>query len=240
MMVIILFVLTALLAGGTAYVTFAVLQHRESEALRFAVPKSDTAWKERLKRYFSRNKMALFITVAVGILLLFGFYLIALFVILGALLWVQQLHSKRRREIVEHLPAAVAIMVRSMRAGQTIDKAMKSVVDYTSSPVLGTFFQRIVQLVYISGRPVHEILFEQARREQINELNMLASILESHTQVGGNIIEVLTVFEEQMRRTMVTDKKIGSLMSEGRWGLVLVPLFYLIGVGFSIAFARGK
>jgi len=270
----ILFIVVALLATSVIYSTFMWLQHREKEALRFAVPRSSGGLKAQFDRYFSRNRVVLFVGAAALLLFVFRLYLVALLLLLAAVLRKVYLRAKRRREILEHLPAAVAIMTRSLKAGQTIEKSLKSVVEYSASPAIKTLFQRIVQMVYISGRPVHEVIFEQARQEQNNELNMLASILESHAQVGGNVIEVLGIFEEQMRRTTVTEKKISALMSEGRTsivilaiiplvvfaavlkmspgyldfylrpegrlGLFLVPLFYLIGVGFSVAFVRGK
>lgn len=269
-----MFLILVLLASAAAYGTYTLLQHRESEALRFALPGNEPTWKADANRYFSRNRTLLLVGGVVLVLLLSGFYILALLVPLAAVLQTQHKHSKRRREILEHLPAAVAIMTRSLRAGQTIDQSLKSVVEYTASPALKTLFQRVVQMVYVSGRPVYEVLFEQARQEEINELNMLASILESHAEVGGNITEVLGIFEEQMRRTTTTDKKIRALMAEGRtsiivlaiiplvvlvaimklspgyldfylrpegrWGLFLVPFFYLVGIGFSIAFVKGK
>ena len=274
MIPVLFFFTVALSSAAAAYLTLVWLKSREEKAMRFALPQKGSGSETRISHYVSSHRMLLAVVTAAVLLALFRLYLFALLILLAALLNKVYQRAKRRRDILEHLPGAVAIMTRALRAGQTIDKSLKSVVEYSASPAIRELFQRIVQMLYISGRPVHEVMFEQARREQSNELNMLASIMESHAQVGGNVTEVLGIFEEQMRRTTVTEKKISALMSEGRtsiailaiiplivfaavfkfspdyldfylrpegrMGLFLVPFFYLVGIGFSVAFVRGK
>jgi Flp pilus assembly protein TadB len=274
MMAIALFLVVLTAASAATYVTYEVLLQKENKTLHFAEVRQKTAGMQKLSRYVTRHKVMALVFAAALLLLLLGHYLLAPMLVLGAIVRLQNLRSKRRKEIVKNLPGAIAIMTRSMRAGQTIEQSMNSILDFTGSKETRAFFKRVLQMVYISGKPTHEVLLEQANRNRLNEVAMLASILESHAQVGGNITEVLSIFEEQMRRTMVTQKKIISLMTEGRtsiiilaaipllvlgavlnftpdylgfflreegrFGLMLIVLFYLFGIGSSILFVRGR
>lgn len=274
MMAIILFLLVSVLVTAAIYVTYSVLSRREHELLRFAVVSKKKPWVQQLNSYYAHNQVTVLISAAAALLLLLGHYLLCATLVLAVIARSRYLRSQKRKEILENLPGAIAIMTRSLRSGQTIENAMKSVIDFTASEEIRMLFKRILHMVYISGKPIHEVLFDQAKQNRLNEMTMLASILDTHAHVGGNITEVLTIFEEQMRRTMVTEKKVASLMSEGRtsimvlaaipllvvgavwnttpdyltfffteegrFGLILVVLFYLSGIGFSIAFVRGR
>lgn len=273
-MAIILFLVVAVVVSAVIYVTYDALARKEHEVLRFAVVAKKRPWMERFNGFFAENKVMVLTCTAAALLLLLGHYLLASVLVLAAIARTQYLHSKKRKEILENLPGAIAIMTRSLRAGQTIENAVKSVIGFTASEEIRALFKRILQMVYISGKPMCEVLFDQAKKNRLNEMTMLASIFDTHAHVGGNITEVLTIFEEQMRRTMVTQKKIISLMTEGRtsiiilaaipllvlgavlnvtpdylkfflteegrFGLILIVLFYLSGIGFSIAFVRGR
>lgn len=274
MMTLILFLAVLTASAAVTYVTYDLLQQKENKVLYFSAPENKIPGVQQLGAYISRNRvLTLFYSVAL-VLLLLGHYLFALMVILGVLLRFQRQQSRRRREMIENLPSAIAIMTRSMRAGQTIEKSMNSVLEFTSSKEISLFFKRVLRMVYVSGKPTHEVLMEEAKKNRFNEIAMLASILETHAEIGGNVIDVLSIFEEQMRRTMVTQKKIISLMTEGRTsiiilavipllvlgavfnftpeyltfflreegrtGLMLIALFYLFGIGSSIAFVKGR
>jgi tight adherence protein B len=237
MMAIALFLVALTAAFAATYVTYERLQQKENKSLHFAVPGGKkTAAFQRLRGYVSRHRVMVPVFAGALLLLLLGHYLLAPALVLGAVAHRQSLRSKRRREIVENLPGAIAIMTRSMRAGQTIEQSMNSILDFTGSQETRAFFNRVLKMVYISGRPTHEILLEQAKRNRFNEMAMLASILESHAQVGGNVTEVLSIFEEQMRRTMVTKKKVISLMAEGRTSIIILAAIPLVVLGAVLSF----
>lgn len=231
MMAIVLFLVVTVAVSAVIYLTYGALVRKEHETLRFAVVSKQKPWMEHWNAYFAANKITVITALAATVLLLFGHYLLAPALVLAAIVRARYLESQKRKEILENLPGAVAIMTRSLRAGQTIENAMKSVIDFTASEETRSLFKRILQMVYISGQPVSEVLFDQAREQRLNEMTMLASIIDTHAHVGGNITEVLTIFEEQMRRTMVTQKKIISLMTEGRTSIIILALIPLLVLG---------
>lgn len=267
--------LIAFVAGvGVTYGVYGLIQQREAQTFFAGGHGRHIGWMEQGLAYLSRMRVPILTVLLMSGLLLLGRYLLALGVVLAVLAQSKYREIRRRREIVGHLPAAIAILTRSLRSGQTIDKALESIVEFTVSEELRALFKKIVRVVYISGRAPHEVLLEEAKRERSNEMIMLASILESHARIGGNIVEVLSIFEEQLRRNMITQKKIDSLMAEGqtsimvlaaiplvvfaavysaapdylqfflqpegRLGLILIPLFYLLGVGSAIALVKGR
>lgn len=274
MSAIFLFLMVTAAATVAMYATYTVLARKEHETFRFAVVEKKRPWMEELKRYYAANKVTVVTSAAAALLLLLGHYLLAPTLVLSVIVRSQYLQSQKRKEILENFPGAIAIMTRSLRAGQTVDNAVKSVITFTASEEIRGLFKKILQMAYVSGKPMCEIFFDVAKQNRLNEMTMLASILDTHAHVGGNITEVLSIFEEQMSRTMVMQKKIVSLMTEGRtsiiilaaipllvlgavWnftpdylkffltaegriGLILVVLFYLSGIGFSVAFVRGR
>lgn len=271
---VLLFVIVFVAAAGTAFVVYDRLQEKETQGFFAGGHTPKEARTQQAVAFAGRYRIAILTAVLTVALLLLKHHLIALGVVLAVLAQAKYRESRRRREIVENLPSAIATLTRSLRSGQTIEKAIESVVEFTASEELHALFKRIVRVMYISGRAPHEVLLEQARHERSNEMMMLASILESHARIGGNIVEVLTIFEEQLRRSMVTQKKIASLMAEGqtsimvlsviplivfaavitttpdylqfflrpegRWGLVLIPAFYLMGVGSAVVLVKGR
>lgn len=273
-MAIILFIIVTVVVAFVIYMTYDALQRKEEESLRFVEVEKHRPWMDEINNYFAANKVMVLTVTGAVLLLLLGHYLLAPILVLAVIVRSQYQQSVKRKEILENLPASIAIMTRSLRAGQTIENSVKSVIDFTASEEIRSLFKRILHMAYISGKPMSDVLFDLAKQSRLNEMSMLASILDTHAHVGGNITEVLTIFEEQMRRTMVTQKKIISLMTEGRtsiiilaiipllvlgaiinvtpdylkfflteegrFGLILIVLFYLSGIGFSIAFVRGR
>lgn len=231
MATIMFFVFVAVIVSIVIYGTYTVLQRQENELLRFAEVSKTRPWVTQLATLLTQNRMMVFVSIgAVGLLVL-GQYLIALILVLFVFARRQYVEGEKRKEIIENLPASIAIMVRSLRAGQTIENSTRSVVDFTASEETRNLFKRILQMLYISGKPLSDILYETAKKNRLNELAMLASILDTHAHVGGNVTEVLTIFEEQMRRSMVTQKKIVSLMTEGRTSVIILAIIPLLVLG---------
>jgi tight adherence protein B len=273
-MELILFLTAFVIGVAVAYGVYDLIQQKETQTFFAGGHGRQSGWVEYGLAYLSRMRVPIMTVLLMSGLLFLGHYLLALGLVLAVLAQAKYQEIRRRREIVGNLPAAIAILTRSLRSGQTIDKALESVVEFTVSEELRALFKKIVQVIYISGRPPHEVLLEEAKGARCNEMIMLASILESHARIGGNIVDVLTIFEEQLRRNMITQKKIDSLMAEGqtsimvlaaiplvvfaavystapdylqfflqpegRLGLILIPLFYLLGVGSAIALVKGR
>ncbi len=216
--------------GGVAatYGVYDLLQQKETHTFFAGGQGKKSGWVEQALAYIVRMRVPILTIMLTSGLLLLGYFLIALGVVLAVLAEAKYREIRRQREIVGNLPATIAILTRSLRAGQTIEKALESVVEFTASEELRALFKKIVRVIYISGRPPHEVILEQAKQERCNEMIMLGSILESHASIGGNIIEVLSIFEEQLRRNIITQKKIASLMAEGQTSIVVLSAIPLI------------
>lgn len=217
-----------LLFFAAAYVSYGFVTQR-------AAPRWDILGGEPKPRreifgklLLDHNITTVLSVILFGALLLLGHYFLALAGILGLLIAKEYAKAKSKREITENLPATINILNRSLRAGLTVSQALESIVTFSNSAGIKNLFRRINQRAIITGRTPCEITQEEAKKNSIPELVLFSSILEAYRAVGGNVVEVLGIFEEQLRQTMISRKKISSLMAESKMSIVILGLIPIV------------
>lgn len=142
--------------------------------------------------------------------------------------------STRRRRISKltcQLPHAFDAMSRAVRAGQTIPAALQLVADDFASP-LSEEFTLCYQQQNL-GMSQEASLRNLAQRTGIMELQIFVVALLVQTRTGGNLIELLEVLAETVRKRLKLQDRIKSLTSEGRLQavvLILLPLAAFVAI----------
>ncbi|HZT79839.1 MAG TPA: type II secretion system F family protein [Gemmataceae bacterium] len=100
--------------------------------------------------------------------------------------WRQQVW---RRTLQGQLPDALFLLARSMRAGRSIDQAMQLVGEQGVAP-LSKEFARMHQQMEL-GLSLGQALQIAARRLNLVDFNVFASVLSLHRSTGGNLPVIL-------------------------------------------------
>ncbi len=113
----------------------------------------------------------------------------ALVLAASPLLVLRYQRTRRLREFNRHLPEAIDLMSRALRAGHSLTAAIEIVGDESPEPVRTEF--RAVYQQQNFGIPAREALVELAHRIPLPELNFVVTAILLQKETGGNLVEVL-------------------------------------------------
>jgi tight adherence protein B len=155
----------------------------------------------------------------------------------GALPWIQmqRLAHKRMRAFEEQLPAALELVTRALRAGNSLTFALQMVGEELSDPV-GTEFTHVVHQVKL-GKNVDTALDELAYRITVGDLPFFVTAVSIQRTTGGNLAEILDKLSQLIRERFKLYGKIRSLTAVGRASanlLAVWPLF-MVGALYTVA-----
>ncbi len=119
-----------------------------------------------------------------------------LFGVGGSLLFLRILRNWRFRQIQQQLPEGVDIMIRSVRAGRSLEQSIEE-LSRELGPPLGTEFKRVSTRLGL-GLSVASALRELPQRVPLPGVHIFATALTIHQQTGGNLIQAL----EQLAQTI--------------------------------------
>ena len=136
--------------------------------------------------------------------------------------------KKRDSSVVEQLPDAIDFIVRSLRAGQSVDRAFRGVSANFSDPIGGeisTIYDEISM-----GIPFVEAMknFEN-RFPRLADVKILCSAFIIQRETGGNLTEILKGLSNTIRERFTLKRQVKALSAEGRLtGIILglLPLFF--------------
>jgi tight adherence protein B len=94
-----------------------------------------------------------------------------------------------RRTLQNQLPDALYLLARSIRAGRSIDQAFQLVGDQ-GVPPLSREFARMYRQMEL-GLSLTQVLQTTARRLNLIDFNVFASVLSPHRSTGGNLPVIL-------------------------------------------------
>jgi len=163
--------------------------------------------------------------------------IIALFVaaVLGAspFLCLRLRRARRLREFNRHLPDAIDLMSRALRAGHSVQAAIEIVGEESPEPVRTEF--REVYRRQNFGLPAREALLELARRIPLPELNFVVTAMLLQKETGGNLVEILDRTTAVIRERLRIQGEIRIYTAQGRmtgWILSALPvvMFFLISL----------
>ena len=181
-----------------------------------------------------RTTAAVGIVAAVSLVLATGSLLIAV-AATGAVSTLPYLRVKRRREarlrrFEEQLPEALGLMSRSIRAGHTVQVAMKLVAEDGDEP-LASEFQRVFDEQRY-GLPLEDALEGLARRIDLVDVRVMTAAIIVQREVGGNLAEILDGLAELIRERFNLRRQLRTFTAQGRlsgYVLALIP-FGVAGV----------
>ncbi len=140
------------------------------------------------------------------------------------------LEARRKQQIVESLPDALAQISGSMRSGATFTSSIETMVSETKGPI-GQEFELLLkeQKMGISQQDSLENLGERISSEDV-DLVVTAALISR--DVGGNLAEILGRLSVTLRRKIEMEGKIKALTSQGKLQGIVVSM-----LPFAIIFA---
>ena len=126
----------------------------------------------------------------------------------------------------ERLPEALMTLSGAIKVGLGLESAMKEVVTNAPYPVSIEF--KIVSGEIAFGVPMDRAIHNLYRRIPTREVQILATAIAIHNQLGGNLSEVLVNLQNTIRERLGIQREINVLGAQGKFTsmvLVLVPVF---------------
>ena len=141
---------------------------------------------------------------------------------------------KRLNRFNQQLPDAINVMIYALKSGLSLIQAAESVANEMSDPI-SSEFKRMVNEITILSRPKNEALEDMSRRVNSEDLDLVVTAIVIHSQVGGNLAEVLENIVETVRDRITVKGEIRAITAQGRISGIIVasiPVF----VGTMILF----
>jgi tight adherence protein B len=145
-----------------------------------------------------------------------------------------RLRKKRRMlEFTRHLPEAIDLMSRALRAGHSLTAAIEIVGEECPEPVRTEFREVYRQQTF--GLPARDALVQLARRMPMPELGFVVTAMLLQRETGGNLVEVLDRTAGVIRERLRIQGEIRIYTAQGRmtgWILSILPIamFFLLGM----------
>jgi tight adherence protein B len=105
--------------------------------------------------------------------------------------------NRRSRAFLEQLPEAVALLSRSVHAGESLEQGMRTVAEHAANPLAGEFRQCAMQ--FDMGLSVEATMRALTRRVPLAEMQILASTLIVQRRAGGHLAETLETLVRVLR-----------------------------------------
>ena len=143
------------------------------------------------------------------------------------------LQNRRHKKFEEQLPDAVDMLVNAMKAGYSLQAAMKFIGDEVSEP-LGPEFARFYDEQRL-GMDVRTALMNLQNRMESLDLKMFVTALLIQRESGGNLAEIMSNLSTLMRERAALRGQIDVLTAEPKMSavvLTLIPvtLFIIVNV----------
>jgi tight adherence protein B len=137
--------------------------------------------------------------------------------------------SRRKEALFKQFPEALAMIVRSVRAGIPVSEAIRAVARESPQPT-GQEFQILVSEISI-GTPMTEALRAMAERNDLVEYRFFATTLALQSQTGGGLSETLENLADVIRKRVAMKARGHALAAEARTSAgVLAVLPVLTGL----------
>lgn len=138
--------------------------------------------------------------------------------------------ARRTAQLYHQLPDALAMIVRSVRVGFTVQDAMRIVSEEGQWPTSAEF-RRVIDEIRVGGA-IQDALIKLARRSALLEYRFLAVALALQSQSGGSLSETLDNLADVVRKRVALKARGIALASEAR-----TTMYVLGGLPFVVAMA---
>jgi len=174
---------------------------------------------------------ALLIGIALSAILgleLFGFagtVLLPLGIVALLYLALLTMGARRRRRITEQLPMFLDHVIRSVRAGNSIEQGLVAAVEESDGPIREVF-ERVVRQVQL-GVHLDEAVDQAAMTYRLQELDLLQAAISVNLRYGGAIREILESVITALRQRETAQREFRAMTGETRlsaWVLAVLPI----------------
>lgn len=144
------------------------------------------------------------------------------------------LATRARAAFAAGFPDAVAIMIRSLRAGLPVVAAIGEISRGKPGPVT-TGFALVVEDMRL-GQPIDKALWTLARRFGLPDLDFLVVTIALQGETGGNLAETLGKLEDTLGQRRHLALKVRALAAEARASaLIIGSLPFVMAIVLGIA-----
>jgi tight adherence protein B len=172
-------------------------------------------------------------------LVVFQFSLSTSFLISGGLggtfpfMFLTTLENRRKNVFLALFPESLDIMVRGIRSGMSVNRAIEAVAEEMKDPIKSEF-RRITDELLI-GQSIETALAEASYRINLDDFRFFAVALIIQRETGGNLSEALGNLSLVIRKRHEMRQKIKALSSEARASAMIVGcLPFLAALALSI------
>lgn len=149
-------------------------------------------------------------------------------------LFVSRARRQRLEAIEREFPAALDIMVRSLRAGLPVDEGLR-VVAQEAAPIVASEFYTLVNEMAI-GLSLNDAVKRMADRVSVPDVRMFAVVLGLQRSSGGSAATALEAVAETLRSRRNLRQKVAIMSSEARASaaiigslpVILIVILYLV------------
>jgi tight adherence protein B len=225
-----LWIALALLLVGLAFVVLMIVSGESEEITpeNEIIPEAGAKLPAALENYLGSNGVELppAIVYAAIAILMTGIALSLLFLPLNigvlstaglifiAYSLVKIIGSQRRAKMLNQLPSFINQVTRRLSAGVSVENAFADSVETLERP-LGTVMRRVVRRVHY-GYDLHQAFEREARVNQLNEFDVLATALRINEQYGGSIRSILDDIVDILRMQDSGKRELSAMTGETR------------------------
>lgn len=153
--------------------------------------------------------------------------------VVGPRILVATMRRKRRSRLTAQLPDAISLWAGLLRSGQGVMAALAQVALRQPEP-LGAEL-KLTLAEHRLGMALGASIGALRDRIGVPDLRMLATLLQVHRELGGNLAEAMDRLAATLRGRLAMEARIRSLTAQGRLqGVVVGALPLLLAVVLSI------
>lgn len=142
------------------------------------------------------------------------------------------MRSKRLRRFEEHLPEALDLLGRAVRAGHSFTTGLELIAQECAEPIAGEF--RATFEEQNLGLPLRESLLNLTERVPLVDVRLLVTALLIQRDTGGNLAEILDELSRVIRERFRIYREVGVKTAQGKLTaviLIALPVIMLAALG---------
>jgi tight adherence protein B len=152
-------------------------------------------------------------------------------------LWLNRRKGKRLGAFNSRLADTITLLANSLRAGSSFLQSLEMVVR-ESEPPISTEFSRVIREVNL-GLSLEQALTNMTRRVRSDDLDLMVTAIIIHSQVGGNLAEILDSIAFTIRERVRIKGEIRTLTAQGRMSGYVVGCMPVAIAGIILLVAPG-
>jgi len=138
----------------------------------------------------------------------------------GALAGIAWSHRRRVQRARAQFPAALDLLARAVRAGESFDQSIQLLGQSTAEP-LATEFRRCARQMEL-GLPVAATMQALNDRLRLVDVRIFSATVAVHREAGGNLVETLERLARVIRDRSDYHRQLRSITGAGRMSVMLI------------------